>query len=205
MNALPSAMAYARWLAILRIVTGGMWLCHAIPKFVQSDDFMPPTGAIVGFINKAMQNDSAPAAYHAFLANIVLPNIGIFAELVRLGELMVGVSLVLGVLTRLGGLGGMLLTLNYMAAGHGFTSFAAWSSEDAQMLMLSAVNLVLPTGRVWGIDMFFGKHAEPPPATVRAVFVDEPPMTGPTASTTATTATSSGPSATGPADTPLGP
>jgi len=159
---------------VVRILTGALWLVHAIPKFVQSDDFMPPSGASVGFVAKALQSTDATSPYHAFLANVVQPNIGIFAELARLGEVLVGVALVLGVLTRLGGLGGMFLTLNYMAAAHGFSSFAAWSTLDAAMLLLSSINLVLPTGRVLGIDMFFGKHAAPPPPTVRAVFVDEP-------------------------------
>jgi thiosulfate dehydrogenase (quinone) large subunit len=196
MNALPSSMAYARWLAILRILTGGIWLVHAIPKFVQSDDFMPPNGAIVTFVAKALQS-GATGPYQTFLANVVQPNIAIFAELVRLGELMVGVALVLGVLTRLGGFGGVLLALNYMAGGRGFVTFDAWSGLDASILILSAVNLVLPTGRVWGIDMFFGKQTPPAePPTVRAVFVDEPPVAGPVAAET--------PSASTPG-TPLGP
>jgi thiosulfate dehydrogenase (quinone) large subunit len=176
---LPSSMTYARWLAILRILTGGIWLIHAVPKFTQSDDFMPPNGFIVIYVTKGLQTTSGGGSmYHSFLANIVQPNLPIFAELVRLGELMVGVSLVLGVLTRLGGLGGVVLTLNYMAARGGLTSFDAWASLDAALLILSLTNLVLPTGRVWGIDMFFGKRADEPP-TVRAVFVDEPPVAPP--------------------------
>jgi uncharacterized membrane protein YphA (DoxX/SURF4 family) len=182
-NPLPSALSYARWLAVLRILTGGIWLVHAIPKFTDSDSFMPPNGAIVGFITKAIANPETNPAYHTFLANAVLPNIAIFAELVRLSELMVGVALVLGVLTRLGGFGSVFLTLNYMAASRGFSTFAAWGTLDATLLIMSLPNLVLPTGRVWGIDMFFGMKAEPKPETVRAEFVDEPPL-GPTAERT---------------------
>lgn len=173
MTPLPSSTMYARWLAVLRVFTGGIWLIHAIPKFTQSDEFMPPNGFIVIYITKGLQSTNPGGIYHGFLANIVQPNLPIFAEMVRLGELMVGLSLVLGVLTRLGGLGGVLLTLNYMAARGGLLSFDAWASLDAALLIMSLTNLVLPTGRVWGIDMFFGKKAEP--STVRAEFVDEPP------------------------------
>jgi thiosulfate dehydrogenase [quinone] large subunit len=175
---LPSSMTYARWLALLRILTGGIWLIHAIPKFTQSDEFMPPNGFIVMYITRGLQTTPPGGVYHSFLANIVQPNLPIFAEMVRLGELMVGVSLVLGVLTRLGGLGGVVLTLNYMAARGGLLSFDAWASLDAALLIMSLTNLVLPTGRVLGIDMFFGKRVEEP-ATVRAVFVDEPPIATP--------------------------
>jgi uncharacterized membrane protein YphA (DoxX/SURF4 family) len=171
---LPSSVTYARWLAILRILTGGIWLILAIPKFTQSDEFMPPNGFIVIYITKGLQT-TPDGPYHWFLSNIVQPNLPIFAEMVRLGELMVGVSLVLGVLTRLGGLGGVVLTLNYMAARGGLLSFNAWASLDAAMMVLSLTHLVLPTGRLWGIDTFFGKKVEEPP-TVRAVFVDEPPV-----------------------------
>jgi thiosulfate dehydrogenase [quinone] large subunit len=172
---LPSSMTYARWLAVLRVLTGGIWLIHAIPKFTQSDEFMPPNGFIVLYVTKGLQTTGPGGPYHWFLANVVQPNLPIFAEMVRLGELMVGVSLVLGVLTRLGGLGGVALTLNYMAARGGLLSFDAWASLDAALLIMSLTNLVLPTGRVWGIDTFFGKRVEEQ-ATVRAVFVDEPPI-----------------------------
>jgi thiosulfate dehydrogenase [quinone] large subunit len=175
---LPSSTTYARWLALLRVLTGGIWLIHAIPKFTQSDEFMPPNGFIVIYITRGLQTTPPGGMYHAFLANVVQPNLPIFAEMVRLGELMVGVSLVLGVLTRLGGLGGVALTLNYMAARGGLLTFNAWASLDAALLIMSLTNLVMPTGRVWGIDMFFGKRVEEP-ATVRAVFVDEPPIGGP--------------------------
>jgi uncharacterized membrane protein YphA (DoxX/SURF4 family) len=177
---LPSAAAYARWLAFLRLVTGGIWLIHAIPKFTQSDDWMPPNGFIVLYVAKGLQTTNPAGPYHAFLANVVQPNIVLFAELVRLGELAVGVSLVLGILSRLGGLGGVLLTLNYMAARGGLLSFDAWASLDACLLMLSLTSLVLPTGRVLGIDAFFGRKAAET-ATVRAQFVDERPLDGPTA------------------------
>lgn len=172
---LPSSVTYARWLALLRMLTGGIWLIHAVPKFTQSDEFMPPNGFIVMYVTKGLQTTPPGGIYHNFLANVVQPNLPIFAEMVRLGELMVGVSLVLGVLTRLGGFGGVVLTLNYMAARGGLLTFDAWASLDAALLILSITNLVLPTGRVLGIDMFFGKRADEPP-TVRAVFVDEPPI-----------------------------
>jgi len=176
---LPSSSTYARWLAFLRFVTGFVWLLHAVPKFTQSEQFMPPNGFIVLYIQKGLQSTNPGGPYHAFLANFVQPNIGIFAELVRLGELGVGISLLFGALTRFGGLVGVLLTLNYMAARGGLFTFNAWASLDACLLVMSLTNFVLPTGRVWGIDAFFGK--KPAPAAVRAEFVEERPLDGPSA------------------------
>jgi thiosulfate dehydrogenase (quinone) large subunit len=186
-NRLPSSQAYALWLAILRILTGGLWLARGIPKFTQSAAFMPPGGTMTLSVNRGLALTSPGSPYHNFLAHVVQPYIGFFAELVRLGEVLVGVALVLGVLTRLGGLGGVLLTLGYMAAAGGIGTFAAWQGLDACLLVLSLTNLVLPTGRTLGIDAFFGQQraaAVPaPPTTVRAEFVNEPPLEGPTAPT----------------------
>jgi thiosulfate dehydrogenase [quinone] large subunit len=175
---LPSSFTYARWLAVARILTGIMWLVHGIPKFTNSDQFMPPNGFITNYIQHGLQSTSG--IYHGFLAGVVAPNLGIFAELVRLGEVLVGISLLLGALTRLGGLGGVLLTLNYLAARGGLLSFNALSSIDFAMLVLSGVSLVLPTGRILGVDALFSRPRSAP-ATVRAEFVPEPPLDRPTA------------------------
>jgi thiosulfate dehydrogenase (quinone) large subunit len=185
-NRLPSSQTYAWWLAVLRILTGGIWLVRGIPKFTQSAGFMPPGGTMTLAVARGLQLTSPGSPYHNFLAHVVQPYIGFFAELVRLGEVLVGVALVLGVLTRLGGLGGVLLTLGYMAASGGIGTLPAWQGLDACLLLLSLTNLVLPTGRVLGIDAFFGgakASAVAPPPTVRAEFVNEPPLEGPTAPT----------------------
>lgn len=189
---LPSSGTYAFWLALLRIYTGAFWLLHGIPKFTQSDTFMPPNGMIVNFVNTAVTNTSGP--YQAFLQGTVLPNINLFAELVRLGEVAAGTLLLFGLFSRLGATIGVVLALNYLSAKGGFNHSSLWSSLDSTAFVLSLVSLVLPTGRVLGIDQFLGRRktvaapvnapapaAQPTAAGVRAEFVDEPPMTGPSA------------------------
>jgi uncharacterized membrane protein YphA (DoxX/SURF4 family) len=175
---LPSSRAYGGWLAVVRILTGAIWLIHGIPKFLNSGEFMPPDGFIVNYVQQGVSRTAGP--YHDFLVNVVQPNIGIFAELVRLGEVCVGISLLFGALTRLGGLFGIVLTLNYMAARGGLGTFNAWSSIDACLMLLSAINLVLPTGRVFGIDRLFTRRPVPAPPVI-AEFVREPPLDGPSA------------------------
>ncbi len=179
---LPSSSTYGFWLAILRIYAGAFWLMHGIPKFTQSQDFMPPTGFMMQFVNNAVANTSGP--YQQFLTNVVLPNASLFAELVRLGEVVAGCLLLLGFFTRLGGLIGVLLALNYLSAKGGLAHLSVWSGLDAAAFALSAVNLVLPTGRVLGVDALLGRsrRVDATPKA-QAVFVDEPPMAGPTAPT----------------------
>ncbi len=176
---LPSARAYGAWLAIVRILTGLIWLIHGVPKFLNSARFMPPNGVIVGYVQRGLPKTSG--AYHDFLAGVVQPNIGLFAELVRLGEVCVGISLVLGLLTRVGGLVGVLLPLDYMAGRGEIGTFTDWSGLDACMLLLSAINVVLPTGRTFGVDALFVRRRTPRRQPVVAEFVPERPLQGPTA------------------------
>ncbi len=180
MKPLPSSSTYASWLALIRLLTGVMWIAHAVPKFLKSNEFMPPNGAITGFISRALQHTSGP--YHAFLAGTVQPNIFLFAELVRLGELLTGVALLLGLFTRLGGFVGMLLCANYIASRGTVFSSATLQSVGFTLFVLSAVSLVLPTGRAFGIDALRARPRRTVPL-VRAEFVPEPPPPPPAAST----------------------
>jgi uncharacterized membrane protein YphA (DoxX/SURF4 family) len=177
---LPSSSTYGFWLALFRIYAGAFWLMHGIPKFLHSDDFMPPKGAMMQFLNQQITNTSGP--YQGFLVHVVLPNAGVFAELVRLGEVVTGCLLLFGFYTRLGGFLGMLLSLNYLSAKGGLAHLSVWSGLDSAAFVLSALNFVLPTGRVFGVDALLWRvRRKPQPAMAGAVFVEEPPMTGPTA------------------------
>ncbi|HET9028957.1 MAG TPA: DoxX family protein [Candidatus Aquilonibacter sp.] len=180
---LPSSSTYGFWLAVLRLYTGAFWLMHGIPKFTHSDVFMPPSGMMQAFVNNAVSNTSGP--YQTFLAAVVLPHATIFAEIVRVGEVVTGCLLLLGFYTRTGAVIGMLLALNYLSAKGGWNHLSLWSGIDATAFVLCFMNFVLSTGRVLGIDALLGRNRRAVPAApaAQAVFVDEPPMTGPTAPT----------------------
>ena len=147
---MPSSETYARWLAIFRIYAGAFWLIHAIPKFTDSASFLPPSGFMPMMIQKSI--GSSTGFYHDFLANTVMPNLGIFAQLVRAGELLVGISLVLGLLSRLGGLGGVFLALNYMLAKNAFGAPDGYAGLDFVAIVISLLNVVLPTDARWSLD-----------------------------------------------------
>jgi uncharacterized membrane protein YphA (DoxX/SURF4 family) len=161
---LPSSRYYANWLAVIRIFTGIFWLVHGVPKFLNGDRFLPPSGFIVDMVNHSLQGNTG--FYHAFLAGVVQPNIMLFAQLTRAGEVLVGISLLLGLFTRLGGAGGIFLALNYMGAQGEFASINTLGSLDIAALVLSAISLIFPTGRVFGLDAVITKNrkiAEMPP------------------------------------------
>jgi thiosulfate dehydrogenase (quinone) large subunit len=175
---LPSSRTYGGWLALARFLTGGIWLIHGVPKFLHSAQFMPPGGAFGMYLQNGIAKATGP--YHGFLVNTVAPNATIFAELVRFGEVCVGISLVLGLFSRIGGLFGVLLPLNYLAARGALATLSGWSSIDGCLMLLSALSVVLPTGRVAGFDALMSRSSVRR-TTVVAEIVPERPLEGPTA------------------------
>lgn len=137
-------------LALLRIYLGVVFLIAAWPKVV--GDFTP--GLIKFLENVALVQGHQ--FYQEFVHRIVLPNASLFAALVTWGELLVGISLTLGLLTRLSSAVALLLALNYMFAK------GAWlwtpSSNDAAFVMVSLALLIGAAGRTFGLDAVLAKR-----------------------------------------------
>jgi uncharacterized membrane protein YphA (DoxX/SURF4 family) len=170
---MPSHWTYAGWFTVLRIYAGLFWLVHGVPKFLNPAAFMPPDGVMPQLVQKAVSSQTG--FYHDFLANVVTPNIGIFAELVRLGEVLAGCSLLLGVFTRFGGLVGCFLALNYMAAKGALGSWETIGTVDAAAFMLSFMMLVVPAGRVAGVDALLWRAPRRREEVIVPEIVEEPP------------------------------
>jgi uncharacterized membrane protein YphA (DoxX/SURF4 family) len=87
----------------------------------------------------------------------VLPNIGIFAPTVYSIEVAIGVSLMLGLLTRLGALAGALMALNlwlglYSAPGE-------WPWTYFFLIVIQLLFLLEPPGRSLGADVLLDRRA----------------------------------------------
>src|SRR4051812_1799896 len=82
-------------LVLLRIYLGAVFLVAALPKFQQ--DFTPD---LLGFLERVALERGHPV-YQEFAQRVLIPNASTFAFLVSWGELLAGVSLILGLLTRL--------------------------------------------------------------------------------------------------------
>lgn len=137
-------------LTLLRVYLGGVFLIAAIPKL--GKDFTP---GLTGFVEqKAMEHSHL--FYREFLQEVVLPNAQLFATLVTWGEFLVGVTLILGLMTRLSATVALLLTLNYMLAK------GAWpwtpSSNDAAFAAISVALLIGAAGRTFGLDSILAKR-----------------------------------------------
>jgi thiosulfate dehydrogenase [quinone] large subunit len=74
--------------------------------------------ATAGILGSATGKGGASYGWWAaFLHNFVIPNASWIAKLIALGELAIGVGLVIGLFTGLAALGGLLLNVIYMFTG----------------------------------------------------------------------------------------
>jgi thiosulfate dehydrogenase [quinone] large subunit len=94
--------------------------------------------------------------YQEFVRQVILPNATAFAGLVTWGELLVGVALVLGILTRFSAAAALLLVLNYMLAKGAW--FWTPSSSDAAYVAISLALLIGGAGRTLGLDALLARR-----------------------------------------------
>ena len=88
--------------------------------------------------------------YAEFLRSVVLPNSAVRAALVLSGEILIGLSLLLGLFTNLGAFAGAIMSINFFFG-------AGWTSPDNAMLNLlmvavQSVVLLSPEAKKLGLD-----------------------------------------------------
>jgi thiosulfate dehydrogenase (quinone) large subunit len=137
-------------LALLRIYLGVVFLVAAWPKV--TENFTPVFRAFLREVALVYGHQF----YRGFVEGVVLPNAHIVAGLLAWSELLVGVLLVLGLLTRLGSAVGFLLALNYMFAQGNW--FWTPSSSHAAFALISLALLIGAAGRTFGLDAYLARR-----------------------------------------------
>lgn len=133
-------------LALCRIGFGLYYLVMGFDKaFVRG--WLTDGRPLAEQLQRAVGN--AEGFYRPFLEQTVIPNAGLFAQLVTIGEVTAGICLTLGLLTRLGGLTGMWLALQYML----MKGMANTGGSIDRLFFLADLAFVLgAAGLVWGLD-----------------------------------------------------
>jgi thiosulfate dehydrogenase [quinone] large subunit len=141
------------WL-IVRIYCGWQWLEGGIEKWNAPGWTGTNSGAaIAGFVNGALQKTGGThpdvnTIYAGFLQAFVLPYASAWAWAITVGEILVGLGLIFGLLTGIAAFFGGLMNVNYLMAGTVSTN---------PLLFVLATWLVL-AWRVagwYGFDRFF--------------------------------------------------
>jgi thiosulfate dehydrogenase [quinone] large subunit len=126
----PDQYREPRWARFLFTSTTAAWLWLVVRLYLVSV-FLPAGwekvtsgkwlfgdgSPIQGLVNGAVTADGTPGWYVWFLQNVVQPNASLFATLVALGELAVGLGLLVGLLTGIAAFGGVFLCSNFVLAG----------------------------------------------------------------------------------------
>jgi uncharacterized membrane protein YphA (DoxX/SURF4 family) len=136
-----SARNMAIWL--LRLLMGAMWWQQSLWKIPPNYD------GLIYWMQQMVEHASIPLQ-SAFVSTIVLPNITIFGPIVYLVEVSIGISLMLGLLSRLGALAGLAMALNlwlglYSAPGE-------WPWTYFFLVIIQVWFAIDPPGRALGLD-----------------------------------------------------
>ena len=112
---------------------------------------IPPNYDGLVYWMKQMVDHAAIPLQGELVARIVLPNIAVFGPLVYLTEVAIGISLMLGLCSRLGALAGLAMAVNlwlglYSAPGE-------WPWTYFFLVVIQSLFLVDPPGRSLGVDV----------------------------------------------------
>ncbi|PFQ92353.1 DoxX family protein [Bacillus cereus] len=133
-------------LAVIRVYLGYKWLMAGIGK-LQGKGF-DATGYLQGAIEKSKGAQPAVQSWWAsFLQDFAIPNVDLFNTLVTWGEILVGIGLIVGCLTKTAVFFGLVMNFSYMFSGS--------IGVNPEMVILSMFVLVsgMNAGK-FGIDGF---------------------------------------------------
>jgi uncharacterized membrane protein YphA (DoxX/SURF4 family) len=147
--------------ALVRILTGVLFVAEGLSKvtcgFVRGE-FAEPT--------RRMAAETFPF-WRRFLESVVLPHAGLFAWLVALGELAVGIALVAGFQTRIAAIAGALLMLSIALGAAKPGAGAAWDDwitaglTPKLALLLFVLLASTNPAAVWSVDARRPRRAKP--------------------------------------------
>jgi uncharacterized membrane protein YphA (DoxX/SURF4 family) len=134
---------------LLRLVLGAMWWQQSLWK-------VPPNYDGLIYWMKQMVDHAAIPLQSVLVRDMVLPNITVFGPLVYAVEVTIGMSLMLGALSRLGAILGALMAVNlwlslYSAPGE-------WPWTYGFHVILQLLFIIDPPGRSLGIDVLVRKR-----------------------------------------------
>jgi thiosulfate dehydrogenase [quinone] large subunit len=138
------------WL-ILRLYVGWQWLTAGWgklnnPAWTGSDAGAAITGFVQGALAKTGSAHPDVQAWYAwFLQNLVLPYAKVWGYVVTMGEILVGIALILGLFTGIAAFFGSFMNMNYLLAG-------TVSTNPALFAIATLLVLAWKTAGWWGLD-----------------------------------------------------
>lgn len=142
---------------VIRVYVGWEWLTAGFDKLFGpgSAAWVGPKagGAVTGFLNGALaktggQHPDVQPWYGWFIQNVAMPNATLFGYLVAWGEFLVGVALILGFLTTIALLAGIIMNMSYLLSG-------AISTNPVLLFWQAVLLWAGAAAYYWGVDRAF--------------------------------------------------
>ena len=161
-DGLPDARLLGKGLAVLRIFFGVIFFANGLAKLFafRTVEVGPYRSFLInreetrGILEKEVARNDLPLI-PGLVNDVLLPNYGWLQWVATFVELGVGALLILGLATRgaaLVGLGQQLfLQLLYLSSGR-------WMFEQPHEWVPLVILLLVPAGRVWGLDRRFARR-----------------------------------------------
>jgi uncharacterized membrane protein YphA (DoxX/SURF4 family) len=156
-----------RTAAVVRILTGVLMIALGWGKL---------TGEFVrgGFATQAKQmaGETWPF-WRTFLEKTVVPNAGVFGSAFALGEIAVGLGLLLGLYTRVAAAGGVALMASILLGAGRAEPGASWDQwvtaglTSKFTLLLMVLLFAADAGTVWGLDGLLARRRRPKAAATK--------------------------------------
>ena len=137
----------------VRVLIGAVWLNGGLEKIL-NPDFPGQFAASLqagGFVSQA------PPSFQGFMKGYVVPNAELFAQFMRVGESMLGIALILGLLTNLAAIGSVglsaMILLSQGGVGLG-TGLGApeFLTINVLVALFSVVILLSPAAKTISVD-----------------------------------------------------
>jgi uncharacterized membrane protein YphA (DoxX/SURF4 family) len=129
---------------LMRVIVGIMWWQQSLWKIPPHWDW--------GLIHwmEVMVEHASTQLQSTLVRDLVLPNISVFGPLVYAIEVIIAVSLILGVVTRIGAALGALMAINLWLGLYNAPNEWPWTYMF--LVVLQLIFLINPPGRSLGID-----------------------------------------------------
>ncbi|MHB1405591.1 MAG: DoxX family protein [Desulfitobacteriaceae bacterium] len=151
-----SSLMQVVW-TVIRVYVGWEWLTAGFGKVFGpgSASWVGPQagGAVSGFLKGALgktsgQHPDVQPWYGWFIQNVAMPNATLFGYMVAWGELLVGAALILGFLTTIALLAGIIMNMSYLLSG-------AISTNPILLFWQAVLLWAGAAAYFWGVDRAF--------------------------------------------------
>lgn len=137
----------------VRIIAGAVWLNGGVEKLLNPEfpTQFADSLAAGGFVSQA------PPFFRGFMEGTVVPNAELFAQVVRAGELALGIALILGLLTNFAAVGSIVLSAMVLLSQGGVRLGTGLGTPEfininVLVALLSLLIILSPAAKAFSLD-----------------------------------------------------